>query len=138
MTFRDWRELSPAAAAREVHQRVDSRLNAQQRRAVMATLPSENDLAPAFAAAPRAGPFGGVPYFVKDLFDVAGLPTFAGSSFLPEVRPTPPRSSSLIRALSDQGAVLAGKTHTHEFAYGITGENPHFGDVQHPRFPTRT
>jgi amidase/aspartyl-tRNA(Asn)/glutamyl-tRNA(Gln) amidotransferase subunit A len=40
--------------------------------------------------------------------------------------------------MNDTGAVLAGKTHTHEFAYGITGENPHYGDVEHPRFPGRT
>src|SRR3954451_5955366 len=111
MTFRDWRELSPAAAAREVHQRVQSRLSAEQRRAVIATLPSENDLATAFAAAPRTGPLGGVPFLVKDLFDVAGLPTFAGSSFLPEIRPVKNETSSLVRDCRTAGAVFAGKTH---------------------------
>jgi aspartyl-tRNA(Asn)/glutamyl-tRNA(Gln) amidotransferase subunit A len=138
MTFREWRELSPAAAAREVHQRVESRLSPAQRRAVVASLPSENDLATAFAAAPRDRLMGGVPFFVKDLFDVAGLPTFAGSSFLPEVRPVKNETSALVRDCRRAGAVFAGKTHLHEFAYGITGENPHYGDCEHPRFPGRT
>ena len=40
--------------------------------------------------------------------------------------------------MTTAGAVLAGKTQLHEFAYGITGENPHYGDCEHPRFPGRT
>ena len=44
----------------------------------------------------------------------------------------------MVHALGVAGAVLAGKTHLHEFAYGITGENPHYGDCEHPRFPGRT
>ena len=41
-------------------------------------------------------------------------------------------------AILATSAALAGKTHLHEFAYGLTGENPHHGDVDHPRFPGRT
>lgn len=44
----------------------------------------------------------------------------------------------MVQALSAAGAVLGGKAHLHEFAYGLTGENPNFGDVEHPRFPGRT
>ncbi|HVS52767.1 MAG TPA: amidase [Opitutaceae bacterium] len=138
MTFRAWQQLEPEAAAREVHARVRARLSPAQRRAVLATLAPETALAAEFAAAPSIGPLARVPFFAKDLFDIAGQPTFAGSTFLPEVRATPPRDSALVRALREAGAVLAGKTHLHEFAYGITGENPHYGDCEHPRFPGRT
>jgi amidase/aspartyl-tRNA(Asn)/glutamyl-tRNA(Gln) amidotransferase subunit A len=81
---------------------------------------------------------GGVPYFAKDLFDAAGMPTLAGSTFLPEVRPAGAHDGAFVAAVNAAGAVLAGKTHMHEFAYGITGENAHYGDVEHPRFPGRT
>lgn len=137
MTFREWQQLSPAAAAREVHRRV-AQLPPAQHRAVIATLAPEPGLAAQFAAAPRTGPLGGVPYFLKDLFDVVGQPTLAGSTFLPEVRPAPARDSAIVRTLHAAGAVLAGKVHLHEFAFGLTGENPHYGDCEHPHFPGRT
>lgn len=138
MTFRDWQHLSPAAAAHELHRRIHTALSVAQQRAVLASLPAESVLADRFAAADRSAPLGGVPFFLKDLFDVVGEPTFAGSTFLPEVRPTPPHNSALVDVLRQTGAVLAGKTHLHEFAYGITGENPHYGDCEHPHFPGRT
>jgi amidase/aspartyl-tRNA(Asn)/glutamyl-tRNA(Gln) amidotransferase subunit A len=138
MNFRAWQELSPEKAARELHARIRSRLPAAQIRAAIASLPPEAELAAALAAAPRERPLQGVPFFAKDLFDVAGLPTLAGSTFLPEVRPTPTRDAHAVEVLGKAGAVLAGKTHLHEFAYGVTGENPHYGDCEHPRFPGRT
>lgn len=138
MTFAQWQQLAPAAAAREVLQRVRTRLPAAQQRAVIAALVDEATLTANFAACARTGPLGGVPFFAKDLFDAAGMPTLAGSTFLPEVRPTPANDGAFVGALRHAGAVLAGKTHLHEFAYGITGENPHYGDVEHPRFPGRT
>ncbi len=137
MTFRDWQSLEPAEAAREIHRRFRT-LPPTQQRAVIAHLVPEQDLADAFARSNSSAPLSRVPYFLKDLFDVANLPTFAGSTFLPEVRPTPPRNSHLVDALQTGGAVFAGKTHLHEFAYGITGENPHYGDCEHPRLPGRT
>lgn len=137
MPFADWHELSPTAAARRVHQRLDALAPAQQR-ACVAQLPSERELADRFAAADRNAPLGAVPYFLKDLFDVAGEPTFAGSVFLPEVRPTPTRDAAIVERFRRAGAVLAGKAHLHEFAYGLTGANPHYGDCEHPRFPGRT
>lgn len=113
-------------------------LGQEQRRAVLALLPVEATLAEAFAAAGRAGPLGGVPYFLKDMYPAAGEPMFAGSTFLPEVLPPPARDGALAAALRQAGAVGAGRTQMHEFAYGITGENPHYGDCEHPRFPGRT
>lgn len=138
MTFRDWQQLSPTAAAREVHHRVKTRLSPAQQRAVLAFLRPEEELATLLEAAPRSGALAGIPYFTKDLFDVAGLPTLAGSTFLSEVRPIPKNDGALTRSLAAAGAVLAGKTHLHEFAYGVTGENPHYGDCEHPHFPGRT
>ena len=73
-----------------------------------------------------------------DLFDAAGMPTFAGSTFLPDVRPAGSRDGAFVTAMHQAGAVLAGKSHMHEFAYGTTGENPHYGDVERPGFPDRT
>ncbi len=138
MTFRAWQQLTPAAAARELHARVQARLTPAQRRAVLAQLPDESALARRLEAMPTGQPLSRVPYFAKDLFDVGGVPTFAGSTFLPEVRPTRTTDGALVQALHTAGAVLAGKTHMHEFAYGITGENPHYGDCEVPRFPDRT
>ncbi|WP_414661559.1 amidase [Horticoccus sp. 23ND18S-11] len=138
MTFRDWQELTPAAAARELHRRVITLLPPAQQRAAIAELPSESELAVRFAQAPAAVPLARVPCLVKDLFDVGGQPTFAGSTFLPEVRPTRATDGAFVQAVRRAGAVIAGKTHMHEFAYGITGENAHYGNVEHPRFPGRT
>ncbi|MGH7957163.1 MAG: amidase [Opitutaceae bacterium] len=138
MTFADWQTLTPAAAAREVHARVRTRLPAAQQRAAIAQLASEAELADRFAAAPPNTPLARVPYFAKDLFDAAGVPTLAGTTFLPEVRPTRAEDGAMIKAMRAAGAVLAGKTHLHEFAYGITGENPHYGDVDRPGSPGRT
>lgn len=138
VTFADWQQLTPNEAAREIHARAHTRLSPTQRRAAIAMLPAEDELAASFAAAPTASPLARVPFFAKDLFDVGGVPTLAGSTFLPEIRPTPARDGALVRAMRETGAVFAGKTHMHEFAYGITGENAHYGDCEHPHFPGRT
>jgi aspartyl-tRNA(Asn)/glutamyl-tRNA(Gln) amidotransferase subunit A len=138
MTFREWQKLSPEDAAREVHSRVKKALPKAQQKAAIAVLASKDTLAERFKSAPRGTPLGGVPFFAKDLFDFAGVATLAGSTFLEEVRPTPQRDGAFARALKAAGAVFVGKTHLHEFAYGITGENPHYGDCEHPRFPGRT
>jgi amidase/aspartyl-tRNA(Asn)/glutamyl-tRNA(Gln) amidotransferase subunit A len=139
VNFADWQNLSPADAARELHRRAATLLSVDQQRAALAVVLPEEKLTEAFAAARATnGPLAGVPYFAKDLFDAAGLPTFAGSTFLPEVRDTPALDGAFVRASSATGAVFAGKTHLHEFAYGITGENPHYGDCEYPRFPGRT
>lgn len=139
-SFRDWRQMAgnPTASARELRRRVATLLSPAQQRAAVAWLPTEEALTATFAASDPKAPLHGVPYFIKDLFDLAGVPTFAGSTFLPEVRPTPHGDCALVQALRRTGAVGAGKAQLHEFAYGITGENPHYGDCEHPRFPGRT
>lgn len=83
-------------------------------------------------------PLAGVPCALKDLYDLAGAPTKAGSAFLEEIRPTPAEDGALVKAIRAAGATVAFKTHLHEFAYGLTGENFHYGEVEHPALPART
>src|SRR3954470_6773037 len=99
MTFRDWQSLPPATAARELRRRVDTLLSPEQRRAVIAQLPDEATLTERFTEVPAGSPLGGVPYLLKDLFDVTGVPTFAGSTFLPEIRPIPTADATLVGML---------------------------------------
>ena len=72
---------------------------------------------------------------VKDIIDVAGLPTRVGSSFF---RRDPQHDAPAVAALRAAGALVIGKTNTHEFAWGITTENPHFGRTANPWDTTRT
>lgn len=135
LSFDDWRELSPERAAREVHRRVEA-LPGAVRTAALAWLAPEARLRAELAGAP-AGPLRGLPYFLKDLFDLAGTPTRAGSAFLADVRPEPHADCTMVRWLRAQGAAPAGKAHLVEFASGLTGENIHYGDCPHPRHPDR-
>lgn len=155
LPFAAWQSTSPAAAAREVHARVSS-LTDPLRRAAVAWLKPEEELAADLAvggalrpdhesddiqsghkAPPTGSPLHGIPYLLKDLFDLAGVPTRAGSKFLDRVRPTPTQDSEIAQTLARLGAVCAGKTHLVEFASGLTGENPHYGDCPHPFYPDR-
>lgn len=77
------------------------------------------------------GPFDGVPFAAKDLFDVEGYPTLAGSRT--SATTAAAHSATAIRRLLAQGMVLVGKTHTVEFAYGSWGTNPSFGTPVNPR-----
>jgi Asp-tRNA(Asn)/Glu-tRNA(Gln) amidotransferase A subunit family amidase len=134
LPFDGWRELSPPAAAREVRARIAA-LSPPLRSAALAWLRPEHELARELETG-RRGPLGGIPYLLKDLFDVAGAPTHAGSSFLARVRPIA-QDSAIVTRLRGAGAALAGKTHLVEFAAGLTGENRTFGDCPHPHLPDR-
>ena len=76
------------------------------------------------------GPLHGVPLGIKDLFDVAGVPTTMGSPILRDNLPVV--DSTVVSQLKAAGAVILGKHNLHEFAFGITSENPHFGAVHNP------
>lgn len=93
--------------------------------------------AEALASEGPGGPLWGLPVSVKDLFDVAGLPTTCGSPFYAGTRPVPSRDSGYVARWRSAGAVFTGKTVLNEFAYGITGENRCFGDCTQPDFPDR-
>jgi len=73
----------------------------------------------------------GVPFAVKNLFDVAGLTTLAGSR-IERGRPPAARDAALIRRLEAEGAVLVGALNMDEYAYGFTTENTHYGATRNP------
>ena len=77
----------------------------------------------------------GIPLAVKDLFDTAGLTTTYGSAVFR--RHVPAETAAAVRLLQEAGYANVGKTNLHEFAYGITSVNPHYGTVPNPRFPGR-
>ena len=77
----------------------------------------------------------GLPISVKDCFDLAGAPTTCGVEFYRDLNGNAAEDSWLVERLRAVGAVLTGKTHLHPLAYGITGENPEFGDCVQPGNP---
>ena len=81
------------------------------------------------------GPLHGIPYALKDNFATRGIRTTCGSKIFADR--IPDHDSEVYRRLTDAGAVLMGKTGLHEFAYGITSNNPHFGAVRNPHDPAR-
>lgn len=74
----------------------------------------------------------GLPVSLKDCFDLAGSPTSCGVLAYRDLAGTATRDSWLAEKLRAAGAVITGKTHMHPLAYGITGENPDFGDCLQP------
>ena len=86
-------------------------------------------------ARPEA-PGPGIPLAVKDLFDTAGLETTYGAALFAGHVPT--ATAAAVQRLEAAGYSVAGKTNLHEFAYGTTSENPHFGDVPNPAAPRRS
>jgi aspartyl-tRNA(Asn)/glutamyl-tRNA(Gln) amidotransferase subunit A len=78
------------------------------------------------------GPLAGVPFAVKNLFDVAGLPTLAGSKINRE-HPPATRDATLVERLEAAGAVLVGALNMGEYAYDFTGENVHDGPSRNPQ-----
>src|SRR3954462_3974831 len=87
--------------------------------------------AAAIDKAKKKGPLAGVPFAVKNLFDVTGLPTRAGSKINRELPPAT-RDSPLIERLEAAGAVLVGALNMGEYAYDFTGENVHDGNAHNP------
>ena len=87
-----------------------------------------------FLALPDGEPTGR-PLAVKDLFDTAGLVTTYGSPLFGDR--VPKITAPAVRALESAGWSIVGKTNLHEFAYGTTSENPHFGVVPNPLAPGR-
>ncbi len=77
----------------------------------------------------------GVPVSVKDCFDLAGSPTSCGTHLYRDLNGVAEHDSWLVEQLRKAGAVITGKTHLHPLAYGITGENPEFGDCEQPGNP---
>jgi len=88
------------------------------------------------AAGVSRGPLHGVPIGVKDLVATQGTRTTAGSAILRHW--VPKRDAPVVWLLRLAGAILVGKTNTHEFAFGTTNDNPHYGAVRNPWNPALT
>ena len=76
-------------------------------------------------------PLAGVPFAVKNLFDLEGLPTLAGSKIERDAKPAA-RDAVLVRRLEAAGAVCVGALNMDEYAYGFTTENTHYGPTRNP------
>jgi aspartyl-tRNA(Asn)/glutamyl-tRNA(Gln) amidotransferase subunit A len=116
--------------------RLDAGVNAftavTEARALAAAEAVDADL----AAGRPVGPLAGVPFAVKNLFDIEGLPTLAGSKIRRDAAP-PSQDATLVQRLTAAGAVLVGALNMDEFAYGFVTENAHDGPVRNPHDPTR-
>jgi aspartyl-tRNA(Asn)/glutamyl-tRNA(Gln) amidotransferase subunit A len=77
----------------------------------------------------------GIPMAIKDLFDTAGIRTTIGSKFFAEN--IPEQDAFVVEKIKQAGAIIVGKTNTHEIALGITGNNPHYGTARNPWDTTR-
>jgi aspartyl-tRNA(Asn)/glutamyl-tRNA(Gln) amidotransferase subunit A len=93
------------------------------------------DAMPGIFLARPAPPAAGRPLAVKDLFDTAGLTTTYGSAVFRDH--VPARTAAAVARLESAGWANVGKANLHEFAYGITSQNPHFGTVPNPVAPGR-
>jgi aspartyl-tRNA(Asn)/glutamyl-tRNA(Gln) amidotransferase subunit A len=133
------RKLSPTELTKLILARIDQlnpKLNAY------ITVTAELALAQAKKAeaelfAPRGrkgqrdrGPLHGIPISLKDNIYTNGIRTTAGSKILSEF--VPRHDAVVVEKLKEAGAVILGKTNLHEFAYGVTSNNPHFGPVHNP------
>ncbi|MFJ3727219.1 amidase [Streptomyces sp. NPDC090045] len=120
------RQLSPVELVDSVLERierVEPRLQAYVGVTADHARKSAREAAHEIAAGRYRGPLHGVPMGLKDLIDVAGTPTSASSRVRADHRA--PTDSTVAARLTTAGAVLLGKTHTHEFAYGLTTPQTH-------------
>lgn len=129
--------LSPVTLTEQCLERIaalDGRLHAFIAVTRERALGEARAAASALAAGQDLGPLHGIPYAVKDLYDVAGLPTTAGTRLLAgNVART---DSAAVRRLAAAGMVLLGKTHTVQFAFGGVGINHDHGAPHNPWHPS--
>jgi AtzE family amidohydrolase len=104
-----------------------TRLDAQARRDALL-------IDAAVAGGRDPGPLAGVPFAVKNLFDVAGVTTLAGARIHAD-RPPAARDATLVQRLKASGAILVGALNMDAYAYGFTTENTHYGATRNPHDP---
>jgi AtzE family amidohydrolase len=122
-------EVVQAALARI--ERVDTRLNAFTAVTAARARARAAEIDAALAAGRPVGPLAGVPFAVKNLIDVAGLPTLAGSRINRD-RPPAEADATVVSRLEGAGAILVGALNMGEYAYDFTGENSHDGPSRNP------
>ena len=132
------RHLSPVEVVNTLLERIeseDAKLNAfitvLPERALAEAARAEKEI----LAGEYRGPLHGVPVGVKDLICTEGVRTTMGSAFFEDY--VPDHSATVVSKLEAAGAILIGKTNTHEFAYGPTGDSSYFGPTRNPHDPGR-
>lgn len=127
------REVSPVEVTRatldriaEIDGRIHAYLLVTERDALAAARAAEAEI----RAGHYRGPLHGVPAALKDIFLTQGVRTTAGSKVLADY--VPDRDAAVVSRLKDAGAVLVGKLNLHEFAFGVTTVNPHYGATRNP------
>jgi aspartyl-tRNA(Asn)/glutamyl-tRNA(Gln) amidotransferase subunit A len=130
--LQEWR-LSPVEVVNALLERIeseDAKLNAfvtvLPERALEEATRAEKEI----LAGEYRGPLHGIPIGIKDLIYTEGVRTTMGSTFFEDY--IPDRNATVVSKLEEAGAILIGKTNTHEFAYGPTGDSSHFGPTRNP------
>jgi aspartyl-tRNA(Asn)/glutamyl-tRNA(Gln) amidotransferase subunit A len=130
-------KLSPLELTRFLLARIESlnpKLNAyltvDEEGAIKAARRAESARGPKKSKNRDLGPLHGIPISLKDNIYTAGIRTTAGSKILREFIPL--HDAPVVTALKKAGAVILGKTNLHEFAYGVTTVNPHYGPTRNP------
>ena len=100
------------------------RIREEGERPIWISLASEQEAVAKANVVDRARPLGGVPFAVKDNFDVAGMQTTAGC---PSFAYVPERTATVVQRLLDAGAILIGKTNMDQFATGLVGTRSPYG-----------
>ncbi len=113
--------------------RSDPRMSLMDLEAARARIRERSDLNAFISVSSESG--AGVVVAVKDLVDVNDMVTTAGGIILPEVPAA--ADAPVIRRIREEGCVVVGKANLHEFAYGVTSINPHYGTVRNPHDPGR-
>ena len=126
-------ELSPVACAEELLRRIavlDGRLRSFIRVMPERALAQARAAESALQSGADPGPLHGIPFAAKDLFDVKGVPTTAGTRLL--AGNVAGQDCTVVRKLTAAGTVLLGKTYTVQFAYGAAGVNHDQGTPHNP------
>ncbi len=142
LNYRTVAELSEAIRNRDVSsvevteavldqiERTNKTLNAYTTVATDQALAAAHAMDQALAAGFNFGPLHGIPVAVKDLYETKNLRTTGGGRILTDY--VPKEDATTVARLRRAGAVIVGKTNTHEYAYGYTTENPHYGPTRNP------
>ncbi len=110
---------------------LDSKLNCFTAVTAQTALADAEQIDRAIAVGQDPGPLAGVPFAVKNLFDIAGLITLAGSKINAE-KPAATQDATAVAACKRAGAVLVGALNMDEYAYGFVTENTHYGPTHNP------
>ncbi len=127
LTIEDWMALAvanPQAWQKTLNERLRRCARSTRRRVLCDLIEAPQPL--------LSGPLAGTPYVLKDLFDWRGRPTRCGSILPPFGQHCAESDAEIVSYFNQFGASCCGKTQLNEFAYGLSGENPHYGNCLNP------